>query len=72
MIVLTAYKPPLIPAMMHHSNVELAVDQHLRQRQEALQVIRKELTLAQHRMKQMANRKKSEISFEEGNIVYLK
>lgn len=72
MIFLTGYKPPLIPAMMHYSNVELAVDQHLRQRQEALQVIRKELTVAQHRMKQMADRKRSEISFKEGDIVYLK
>ena len=45
---LFGYKPPLIPAVMHYSNVERDVDRYLRQRQKALQLIKQELTVAQN------------------------
>ena len=69
---LFGYVPPIIPAVVHYSPSETSADQYLKDRQEAFLIIKKELTLANQRMKQLADRHRTERQFEEGAEVYLK
>lgn len=49
-----------------------AVDRSLQQREKILQLLKENLAKAQNRMTQLANKKRSERSFETGDWVYLK
>jgi translation initiation factor IF-1 len=49
-----------------------AVDQYLTQREDMFKLIRSNLLQAQNRMTQQANKKRSEMMFSEGDLVYLK
>jgi hypothetical protein len=70
--ILYGFPPPLhIPYFPKDSTVE-AVDQLLTQREEMLGQIRDNLLKAQHRMMQIANRKRSDRQFNPGDLVYLK
>jgi hypothetical protein len=70
--ILYGFPPPLhIPYFPKDSTVE-AVDQLLTQREEMLAQIRDNLLKAQHRMVQLANRKRSDRQFIPGDLVYLK
>ena len=49
-----------------------SLDTYLQQRQQALQGIKEELANSQNRMKQLADKRRSEREFQVGDIVYLK
>lgn len=57
---------------MQYSPTETPADLYLKDRQEALHTIKQELTLASQRMKQLADKHRTERQFEEGEEVYLK
>ena len=65
--------PPLlhIPYFLGDSPVA-AVDRFLQEKEDMIQVLRHQLTSVQHRMKQMADKHKSERSFQIGDMVFLK
>ncbi|KAK9672899.1 hypothetical protein RND81_12G133200 [Saponaria officinalis] len=70
--VLYGQPPPIhLPYLPGESKVE-AVDRTLLAREEALKGIRLNLARAQNRMKQLADKDRSEREFEEGDYVYLK
>jgi hypothetical protein len=70
--VLYGQTPPIhIPYLPKDSNVE-AVDQQLTLREDMLRTIKANLQLAQHRMVQLANKRRSERIFRVGDWVYLK
>ena len=66
------YPPLIIPTIMHYTPSDTTTDQYLQARQEALQVIKRELTMAQQRMKQMANKHHIKRAFEMGEEVFLR
>ena len=70
--VLFGYPPPIIPTVIHYTRAEISVDHHLQARQNALQVIKRELAMAQQKMKQRANRHRTDRTFEVGDEVFLK
>ena len=70
--VLYGQIPPIhIPYFPKDSNVD-AVDKQLTLREDMLKTIKSNLKLAQHRMVQLANKKRSERIFTVGDWVYLK
>ncbi|KAJ0817688.1 putative nucleotidyltransferase, Ribonuclease H, protein kinase RLK-Pelle-RLCK-VIIa-2 family [Helianthus annuus] len=69
---LYGYPPPLfVPYIPKDCNVE-AVDQLCLEREQLLQELRKHLLVASNRMKQKADKKRSERELEVGQWVYLK
>lgn len=68
---LYGYKPTLLPDLGSSSTVA-ALDTYLQQRQQAFQSIKIELASAKNRMKQFADRRRSEREFQVGEWVYLK
>ena len=68
---LFGYKPSLLPALLGHTNVAM-VDEHLQQRQGVLRQLKVDLAMAQNRMKQQADKGRSEREFAVGDKVYLK
>ncbi|KAK9684756.1 hypothetical protein RND81_10G229800 [Saponaria officinalis] len=70
--VLYGQPPPLhLPYLPGESKVD-SVDRTLLDREEALQLIRMNLARAQNRMKQQANKRRSDREFKVGDYVYLK
>jgi hypothetical protein len=70
--VLYGQNPPVhIPYLLKDSNIE-AVDRKLTKREDMLKTIKGNLNVAQHRMVQLANKKRSECIFKVGDWVYLK
>ncbi|XP_052201682.1 uncharacterized protein LOC127807684 [Diospyros lotus] len=67
---LFGYPPPIILVVMHFTPLETTTDQYLQARQEALQVIKRELATTQQRMKQMADRHRTNRTFEIGPVAY--
>jgi hypothetical protein len=64
--------PPIhIPCVPKDSANEI-VDKLLSNKKEMLKIIRNNLQAAQHRMVQLANKKRSEQSFKVGDLFYLK
>jgi len=68
---LYSYKPTLLPAV-EKPTIVATVGAYMQQRQEILRLLKTELTKAQNKMKQMADRRRSEREFSEGQEVYLK
>lgn len=68
---LFGYKPPLLPAIQEITNVA-AIEEHLQQRQEILGQLKKDLAMAQNRMRQQADKGRSEREFAVGEEVYLR
>ena len=70
--VVYGFSPPIhIPYTPKDSSVD-TVDQYLTQREEVIRLIRANLKQAQNRMRQQADAKRSERTFAEGDLVYLK
>ena len=65
------YKPSLIPAISESSPTMAVVGHYLQQRQQMLTIFKRELAIAQNRMKQVVDKKKSDRSFNVGDKVYL-
>ena len=64
--------PPIhLPYLLRESSIEL-VDRSLLKREQMLKVIKFHLKRAQERMKQLADRHRSERGFEIGDLVYVK
>ena len=68
---LYGFKPPLLPAI-GGPFTELSVDEYLQQRREVVQQLKQELASTRNRMKQFADRKRSDREFEVGEQVYLR
>lgn len=64
--------PPIHRPYIQGSTAVEAVDRSLQQREQTIAILKHNLCKAQNRMQQLANRKRSERSFEEGEWVYLK
>ncbi|XP_024156291.1 uncharacterized protein LOC112164308 [Rosa chinensis] len=69
---LYGYPPPAISPYLPGSTAVAHVDQQLRDRDELLQLLKKNLKKAQARMKGFYDKKHSERTFESGDYVYLK
>jgi len=69
---LFGHPAPVLPTLLNAPVSVAAVDDYLLQRQHMLQLLKKELTTAQNRMKQTADKRRSEREFEVGDRVYLK
>lgn len=68
---LYGYKPPLLPSILEPTTVAV-VDSYLQQRQNILKLLQRELVSAKNRVKQFADRKRSDREFAVGDDVYLK
>ena len=68
---LFGYKLPLLLVLPSPTSVA-AVDEHLQQQQQIIHQLKKDLAMAQNRMKQLADRGRSEMEFCVGKEVYLK
>jgi len=68
---LYGYKPTLLPNLGNSSTV-VALDAYLQQRQQAFQTLKTKMANARNRMKQFADRRRSEREFHVGEGVYLK
>jgi len=68
---LYGYKPPLLPAVVGPFT-ELSVEEYLQRRREVLQQLKQELASTRNRMKQFADRKRSDRELEVGEQVYLR
>jgi len=70
--ILYGFTPPIhIPYFPKNSPLE-AVDHYLATREQLMQTVKLNLTKAQNRMRQLANKKRSDKVLEIGNSVYLK
>ena len=69
---LYGYEPPAIRAYVHGSTNVEAVDQQLRTRDALIAVLKRNLQIAQARMKQQYDRKHVEREFQVEDLVYLK
>ncbi|KAF5783699.1 putative nucleotidyltransferase, Ribonuclease H [Helianthus annuus] len=69
---LYGYPPPLHIPYVPKDAVDGEVDEVMRDREAAVKVLRQSLLKAQNRMKQQADKKRSEREFEAGQWVYLK
>lgn len=63
--------PPLLPATGGHAT-EILVEEYIQQRRMVLQQLKQELASARNRMKQYADKRRSDREFEVGERVYLK
>lgn len=69
---LYGFAPPMVTEVVLPDCPDLSVQEQLRNRQVALQVIKDNLLKAQARIKQQADKRRSEREFELGDMVYLK
>lgn len=69
---LYGYVPPHLPMGSIPKSSNPAVEQVLRDRQEAVKLLKIQLTKAQERMKHYADKRRSERKFQFGDWVYLK
>ena len=69
--VIYGYKPFALPATGGQT-IGTDMEEYLQQRREVLQQLKQELTAAQNRMKQNANKMRSDQEFEVGERVYLR
>ena len=65
------YKPPPLPSTRGQTIVT-AVEEYLQQRREVLEQLKQELAAAQNRMKQSADKRRSDREFKVGERVYLR
>lgn len=64
--------PPSIPTYEKTQSIVHEVDQQLANRDELLARLKKNLESARNRMKQLADKKRREVIFQEGDLVYLR
>ena len=70
-IELYGYHPPSITSSLKEKSKFQAVEDHIENQQQILQILKDNLTMAQNRMKQ-ADQHRSERSFEVGDWVFLR
>ena len=71
-IGLFLYHPPSITSSLKEKSKVQAVEDHIENQQQILQILKDNLTMAQNRMKQQADQHHSERSFEVGDWVFLR
>jgi hypothetical protein len=64
--------PPSITSSLKEKSKVQAVEYHIENQQQILQILKDNLTMAQNRMKQQADQHRSERSFEVGDWVFLR
>ncbi|XP_026411164.1 uncharacterized protein LOC113306442 [Papaver somniferum] len=69
---LYGYAPPNFGILSSQAGIHAIVEDYLQQRQEMGHVLKEALESAQHRIKQQADKKRSERSFNVGDWVYLR
>ena len=71
-MALYGYQPPSITSYLRENSKVQAVEHHIKHQQQLLQLLKDNLTLAQNRMKQQADKHRSEINFDVGDWVFLR
>ena len=71
-MALYGYHPPSITSSLRDQSKVQAVEDHIENQQQVLQLLKDNLTLAHNRMKQQEDQHRSERSFEVGYWVYLR
>jgi hypothetical protein len=71
-MALYGYHPPSITSSLKEKSKVQAVEDHIENQQQILQILKDNLTMAQNRMKQQADQHHSERSFEVGDWVFLR
>jgi hypothetical protein len=71
-MALYGYHPPSITSSLKEKSKVQAVEDHIENQQQVLQILKDNLTMAHNRMKQQADQHRSERSFEVGNWVFLR
>jgi hypothetical protein len=71
-MALYGYHPPSITSSLKEKSKVQAVEDHIENQQQVLQILKDNLTIAQNRMKQQADQHRSERSFEVGDWVFLR
>jgi hypothetical protein len=71
-MALYGYHPPSITSSLKEKSKFQAVEDHIENQQQVLQILKDNLTMAQNRMKQQADQHRSERSFEVGDWVFLR
>jgi hypothetical protein len=69
---LYGYHPPSITSSLKKKSKVQAVEDHIENQQEVLQILKDNLTMAHNRMKQQEDQHRSERSFEVGDWVFLR
>ena len=70
-MALYGYHPPSITSCLRENSKVQAVEYHIEHQQQVLQLLKDSLNLVQNQMKQQAYQHHSEISFDEGDWVFL-
>jgi hypothetical protein len=71
-MALYGYQPPSITSSLKEKYKVQAVEDHIENQQQVLQILKDKLTMAQNRMKQQEDQHRSERSFEIGDWVFLR
>jgi DNA-binding ferritin-like protein len=71
-MALYGYHPPSITSSLKEKSKVQAVEDHIENQQQILQILKDNLTMVQNRMKQQADQHRSERSFEVGDWVFLR
>jgi hypothetical protein len=71
-MALYGYHPPSITSSLKEKSKVQAMEDHIENQQQVLQILKDNLTMAQNRMKQQADQHRSERSFEVGDWVFLR
>eukprot|EP00253_Pinus_taeda_P024878 PITA_24878 len=71
-MALYGYQPPSITSYLRENSKVQAVEHHIEHQQQVLKLLKDNLVLAQHRMKQQADQHRSERSFDVGDWVFLR
>ena len=66
-MALYGFHPPSITSSLRCQSKVQAVEKHIQNQQQVLQLLKDNLTMAQNRMKQQADQHRSERSFEVGD-----
>ena len=70
-MALYGYHPPSITSSLKEKSKVQAVEYHIENQQQVLQLLKDKLTLVQNRMKQHRDQHRSERSFDIGDWVFL-
>jgi len=71
-MALYGYHPPSITSYLREDSKVQALEDHIKLKQQVLQLLKDNLTLVQNRMKQQADQHRSERSFDVGEWVFLR
>lgn len=64
--------PPPLVSYGYQKTMNSSVDQHLVERDQMIKVLKEHLRIAHNRMKRQADKKRREVNFEVGDVVFLK